>query len=335
MWSIPRIYRSLLLGTLLQLQLLLLWSGARGVDAHSQRRSPISYISLVENPEIRTPSQRIHHNSEFDITFTLHGAQQEVRLSLEPNHDIVPQGAKVEYLDDSGAVARTELIQRHEVKVFKGQSWVRDANGDGWTHAGWARVVVKEDGVNPLFSGAFVIFGDAHHIQLRSWYLHTRYPEDPELSDSGDEHMVVFRDSDVKKQRLGGQTALGLGARSMDENENIQCNAHNLTFNGLDNPIYQPQNFLDTSPSKRDGLLGTLGLNNLFSSALNKRQNFDGGTTGNTGSINLRNSIGQTAGCPVTKMLALAGIAVDCTYVSVFENEAAARQHIISQYNSA
>ncbi|RPB28084.1 hypothetical protein L211DRAFT_778588 [Terfezia boudieri ATCC MYA-4762] len=325
MWSIHRLSCLLVICTTLQVLLL-----GSSVEGHSQQRSvPLSYISLVENAQIRTPSQRIHHNSEFDITFTLHRGKQEVRLSLEPNHDIVPSGAKVEYLGEDGKVARTEEIQRHEVRVFKGQSWVRDGSGQGWTHAGWARIVVQRDGVDPLFTGAFLLNSDAHHVQLKSWYMKTKGPMDPELETSGDDFMVVWKDSDVKSN-LGKQAVLG--PRELEEG--VQCHANNLTFNQMDNPIHQ-QSLLDAPSNKRDGLFGSFGMMDLFNRALEKRTSLDTGTIGNTGGLNLKSTIGQTAGCPTTKQMALVGVAADCTYIAEFDSQETARSHIITQFNSA
>ena len=325
MWPIGRIWPLLIVSTALLFYL--------PVKAHSQERSvPLSYISLVEDPHIRTPSQRIHHNSEFDITFTLHRGAQEVRLSLEPNHDVVPHGARIEYLGEDGRVARTETIQRHEVRVFKGDSWVRDASGLGWVRAGWARITVEVDGIKPLFTGAFLLNHDAHHVQLRSWYMKTRRVLDPELEVSGDEYMVVWRDSDLKKAEDSSQAVLE--RRGIDD-EGLQCHANNLTFNGPHNPIHS-QHFLGTSPDRnRGGFFGSFGVEDFFNGALNKRNNLDTGTTGNTGGLNLKSTIGQTKGCPTTKQMALVGVVADCTYISQFSNEETARTHIISQFNSA
>lgn len=255
-----------------------------------------------------------------------------MRLSLEPNHDVVPHGARIEYLDEDGRVSRTETIQRHEVRVFKGDSWVRDASGRGWVRAGWARITVEEDGIKPLFTGAFVLNHDSHHIQLRSWYMKTRGILDPELEVSGDEFMIVWRDSDVKKEGDGSQSVLE--HRSIN-NEGLQCHANNLTFNGPHNPIHS-QDFLGTSPDRnRDGLFGSFGVEDFFNKALNKRSNMDTGTTGNTGGLNLKSTIGQTKGCPTTKQMALVGVVADCSYIGQFSDEGTARSHIIDQFNSA
>lgn len=215
------------------------------------------------------------------------------------------------------------------MKVFRGTSWVRDGSGTGWTHAGWARIVVNRDGVDPLFTGAFLLNHDAHHVQLRSWYLKTKEAMDPELETSGDEFMVVWRDSDVKKSNLGKQAVLG--ARGLERG--AQCHANNLTFNQMDNPIHQ-QSFLGTSPNKREGLFGSFGVD-LLNKALDKRNSVDTGTTGNTGGLNLKNTIGKTTGCPTTKQMALVGVVADCTYIAEFANQEAARSHVISQFNSA
>ncbi|KAI5791716.1 Metallo-peptidase family M12-domain-containing protein [Peziza echinospora] len=327
MWSINRILPMLLVGIIFQLLL-------ASVHGHSQRRSPISYVSLVENPVIHTPSQRIHSNSVFDITFTLHQGKEHIRLSLEPNHDMVPKGATIEYHDEDGTV-RTEMVQRHEIKVFKGEAWVRNAMADGWKHAGWARIVVQSDGVNPLFTGAFVLNNNAHHVQLKSWYLKTKHVEDPELEITGDEHMIVFRDSDVKSARVPASQS-PLGTRSLVEKK-VQCLADNLTANAIhqEELFHNFQNFMPTSP-KPNSLLDGFGLDNLFKrAALDKRQRLDDNGGGNSGGVNLRNNIGQTNGCPTTKMLALVGVAADCTYRSEFQDESLARQHIISMFNSA
>ena len=159
--------------------------------------------------------------------------------------------------------------------------------------------------------------------------MKTKEAMDPELETSGDDFMVVWRDSDVRKSNLGKQAVLG--ARGLEEG--AQCHANNLTFNQMDNPIYH-QNFLGTSPNKRDGLFGSFGLD-IFNGALGKRNTLDTGTTGNTGGLNLKSTIGQTAGCPTTKQMALVGVAADCTYIAEFPSEEEARLHIITQFNSA
>lgn len=93
----------------------------------------MNYVSLLEQPEIHTPSRRVHAFSTFDLTFFLHRKSQRIKLRLEPNHDIIREGAVVEYLDSTGAVTRTEPIDRAEHKVFKDEHGSRKPRDPGET----------------------------------------------------------------------------------------------------------------------------------------------------------------------------------------------------------
>lgn len=287
--------------------------------AHSQRRNALNYLSLVESPEIRTPSNRVHSSSTFDLTFNLHQDQQRIKLSLEPNHDILPDDAVVEYLDQEGNVARVEKIVRSDHKVFKGLTWVENSDGD-WVEAGWARIVVRRDGLDPLFEGAFSIMRDHHHVQLRSNYMRTKHQNDPILEDTNAEYMVIFRDSDF------GQDSYHQELKRSAE-PSPQCAHDSLSFN------IQPSHPVYTKMLKRsDGVWGSMS----FGSILGKRQ-IDNLPTGggNSGGVNLKSTIGQTAGCPSTRKVALMGVATDCSYTGDFNSTDAVRQNVITQINSA
>ena len=242
-----------------------------------------------------------------------------MRLSLEPNHDILAEDASVDFLDTAGNVLYTEPIIRQDYKVFKGDAWERDCEG-GWTHVGWARIVIRRDGVDPLFEGAFTIMHDHHHIQLRSNYMSTKHALDPQVEYSDDEYMVLFRDSDIGQvRRLESKRAIG---------GNPACSAHQLAFNKDPlNPIFAPV-------VKRDvGFWGSAPTSSLFG----KRQ-IDGSgiaTGGNSAGVNLKSTIGNSVGCPVTRKVAFVGIATDCTYTGTFNSSDTARQNIITQLNSA
>lgn len=56
---------------------------------------------------------------------------------------------------------------------------------------------------------------------------------------------------------------------------------------------------------------------------------------GNSGSVNLKSSIGSTAGCPSTRKVALIGVATDCTYTGTFNSTQSAHQNVITQINTA
>ncbi|CAF9927083.1 MAG: hypothetical protein HETSPECPRED_006501 [Heterodermia speciosa] len=291
--------------------------------ASSRSRDPLNYITLIENPLIQTPSHRVHATSHFDLHFELHGRQQRIKLSLEPNHDILPEGASITYLNADGEAYKTEDIQRHEHKVFKGEAWIQD-NGDNWENVGWARVVIRRDGANPLFEGAFTIHRNHHHIQLRSYYESTRHELDPGTYHSDDEYMVLFRDSDighVDHQEL-----------KRSEGSGYTCQAGQLSFNSDPaHKIFAPEQAPILQRSK--GFWGATPIGSLFG----KRQIDTNGipSGGNSGSVNLKSSIGSTAGCPSTRKVALIGVVTDCSYTGTFESKENASKNVITQINTA
>lgn len=265
----------------------------------------------------------MHASSTFDIFFTLHDGEQDVKFTLEPNHDILPEGASISVADEDGRIVNTELILRNDYKVFKGHSWLRDEVG--WYRAGWARITVLKDGLSPLFEGAFGLHHDTHHIQLRSNYLKTRHPLDP-WPEEGDESMVVFRDSDVENSfRKQGLTGRG------EFEENVMCSSDGLLFN------IQPDNAINRMIL--EPISDPWGFS-IFRGGLTRRQTVDNGDgiyggSGNSAGVNLKNSIGQTAGCPITREVALMGVAADCTYMAAFDSNSSAWANVINQINTA
>ena len=288
--------------------------------AHSKSRNPLNYLTTVGNPTIVAPSHRVHAQSKFEIVFSLHERRQKIRLSLEPNQDIIAEGASVQFLNPSGQVTRTESIQRHEHRIFKGYTWIEQLDG-GWTNIGWARISLRRDGIDPLFEGAFTILHDHHHVQLHSSYMQTKHEVDPILEPGEDEYMVVFRDSDI-----GQQTQRTELKRS--QFEQASCSANSLLFNSdSSHPVYSP-------PFKRDERSwGSIPLHSLFG----KRQIDTSGipSGGNSGGVNLSSTIGNTAGCPSTRKVALIGVATDCSYTASFNSSDSARQNVLAQINSA
>lgn len=242
-------------------------------------------------------------------------------MTLEPNHDIIPEGATVEYLDSDGRTSRIEPILRHDHKVFKGHTWVED-EPDHWSNVGWSRIVVRRDGIHPLFEGVFTVMHDNHHIQLHSNYMQTKHELDPHVEASDNEYMVLFRGTDVDK---GVNQEL---KRSTDTSP-ASCMSDQMEFNIQPNhPVYQ--NYL-----RRDaGSWGTLATSSLFGKrAIDNNGIPKGG--GNSGGVNLKGSIGQTIGCPNQRRVALVGVALDCSYLASFNSSDAARQNVITQINSA
>lgn len=278
---------------------------------------------------INTPSHLVDHLSRFDLSFDLHHGAEPIRLHLEPNEDILAGDAVMQYIDDEGNVERQEPIERHKHRVFKGTALHKAANGR-WIPVGWARIYLKQDGLQPLFEGAFSVAGNHHHIELQSTYMETRRSDDVDVTPTEEDSMVVYRDSDMIRYVHSELK------RSFADSSS--CEADKLGFNsGPQHPIFQ-SNASDRSQ------WGAMGVNSLF--GLSKRQSDVVGVSGNTGTANLQATIGDTTGCPSNKKVALIGVALDCWFVKAFEKnkrapkqsstpEEKAREHVISVVNSA
>jgi hypothetical protein len=263
--------------------------------------------------------------------FTLHDKTQDVRLTLEPNDDLISDGAKIEYLNGAGEVVRSEPLVKKDNKVFKGRSWLRDDKG--WYMVGWARIMIVRDGAEPLFKGAFSINHNAHHIDFRKSFLKDHRNVDLDAVDllAGDSEMVVFRDSDMS-------TRMALQTRNEPSNSTM-CPADRLSFNNHpSNPVNRM--ILEPRPNKA-GILGGMDIFGdipyIGRRGITKRQNLDDdwGGVGNSAGVNLQSTIGNTRGCPTTRRVALMGVATDCTYTGAFDSEEEARRNIIQLVNTA
>ncbi|KAI0385379.1 zinc metalloprotease mde10 [Hypomontagnella monticulosa] len=283
-------------------------------DAHSVKRNALNYISRIDNPVIHTASNRVHAYSSFDLTFLLHEGKDKIRISLEPNHDVISNLANVRYLGPDGTVTHEEKIERTQYRVFKGHAFVQHPDHSEWISTGWARIYIIRDGQAPIFEGDFRVNGNNHHIQTSIHYRQTQHEDDPTADSAEEEYMVVWRDSDVK----GSENDISELKRSLDGNT---CSSDTLNFNNEDShPVHQGLDLRDMS---------AVDTNNLFG------RQIDGTTGGNGAGVNLASSIGSTQGCPTTRKVALVGIATDCTYTAQFASKEEVRENIIKQVNTA
>jgi hypothetical protein len=226
----------------------------------------------------------------------------------------------VQYLNAAGELTRSEPVIRHHHKVFKGQSWISEDDGS-WTHCGWARIMLRRDGVDPLFEGVFTVFHNHHHVKLRSNYLSSKHELDPNLEYSDDEYMVMFRDSDIARPAHSELKRSYEGRTS--------CQSHLLPFNSNPSEI-----LLAPELKRNDGAWGSTPIGSM----LGKRQYIDGNGIpigGNSGGVNLKLSIGDTTGCPTSRKVALIGVATDCSYTATFNSSQTATANVITQINSA
>lgn len=226
----------------------------------------------------------------------------------------------ITHLAADGSIKTEELIDRSEYRVFKGQALLQHYPGAEWTNVGWARIMVQQDGIDPLFEGAFRVDGDHHHVQTRTHYMQTKHALDPIMEAKDKEYMVLWRDSDVGTELHMDFNGAAHGELKRGLSGKASCSADSLSFNSqLDNPIY-------SGMARRD--------DDSFGSRYTKRQ-IDGQTGGNSAGVNLISTIGSSAGCPSTRKVALVGVATDCTYTADFNSTSSARANIISVMNLA
>lgn len=286
--------------------------------AHSVDRNPLSYISTVSEPDIKLPSHRVHAHSHFDLTFSIHDGNQEIRLVLEPNTDLVHHSFSVTKLDEDGIPREGAPVNRAEFKVFRGKAFVRREGRFGWHEAGWARIMVHKDGKAPVFDGTFRIDGDLHQIQRGVQYRRTRLAHDPELPETDQDVMVVWRNSDIMPFNPADDEDAHLELKRQ-LNDRATCTADSLTFNRRD----------DQLDYRKRGLQG------VTAGSLFGRQIDEGDAGGDGRGARLIDSIGDTTGCPSTRKVALVGIATDCEYFKQFDNEQELRKHVIGMVNQA
>ncbi|KHJ34726.1 putative adam family of metalloprotease adm-b [Erysiphe necator] len=290
--------------------------------SHSIERNPLRYYTTIENAHFNTQSYKIHAASKFELTFELHDGKQMIRLTLSPNNAVIQEGATVQYMAPDGSLRKSEILDRSEYRVFKGDAWIKHQNSQEWTNVGWARIIVLRDGEKPLFEGVFRLDGDHHHIQTSTNFMQTRHRLDPELKVLDDEYLVVWRDSDISQNVEIDNHEYIHQELKRSLNMERSCLADGLSFNTqLDHPIYRGM----STPGDQSSLLTRL---------LQPRQ-MDGQLGGNSAGVNLVNSIGSTSGCPTTRRVALVGVATDCTYTAGFNSTTAVRANIINVINSA
>ncbi|AEO71509.1 d59725a9-c928-4d42-a0b7-affcde029f47 [Thermothielavioides terrestris] len=285
--------------------------------AHSVKRNPLSAIARIEDAVIKTPSHRVHALSSFDVSFVLSDTQQRVRLSLEPNHDLISEDATIQYLRADGTVHKVEPVNRQEHRVFKGESFVQREEGSEWKHVGWARINVHRDGDRPIFDGVFTIDGNHHHVQTKTAYRQTAVTGDPELDEAEDDYMVVWRDTDIRpsdrdelKRDLAGAATCGSDNLLYNRDEN------NIVYRSLDEAV-------------ADTASGQVSPRVIFGRQIDS-------TSGSNGAgVNLANSIGSTAGCPNTRKVALVGIATDCTYTKALGSNQNVTSNVLQFVNAA
>ncbi|GAW05015.1 zinc metalloprotease [Lentinula edodes] len=294
---------------------------------HQHYSSPIP-LSSYDKRQLLTPhSHTLHYSDSFRLI--IFAFDEAFHLHLRPNDHLVHPAARITYhtVDSEGrsSVTHTEPLLRESVRAYWGEvidgdeSNARlreDAAGvlprpsRSPSELGWARIMVHhegnlEEGVAPVYEGAFSYKGVVHHIMTKDNYVRNKHHLDPEiLVDTVDSNLVVWRDSDLIRFSPA------------------MCGHDDLLFNTDPalNPVLRKP-FTEQSIS-----LGPFG-----NISLSRRDD----VAGSGSSYNFEGTIGNTAGCPTTQKLLYMGVAADCKYVSNYGGSMNATTQILMNWNSA
>ncbi|KAJ4471382.1 Metallo-peptidase family M12-domain-containing protein [Lentinula edodes] len=299
---------------------------------HQHYSSPIP-LSSYDKRQLLTPhSHTLHYSDSFRLI--IFAFDEAFHLHLRPNDHLVHPAARITYhtVDSEGrsSVTHTEPLLRESVKAYWGEvidgdesnarlredtAGVLPRPSRSPSELGWARIMVHhegnlEEGVAPVYEGAFSYKGVVHHILTKDNYVRNKHHLDPEiLVDTIDSNLVVWRDSD-------------LIPHEEDRFSPAMCGHDDLLFNTDPalNPVLQKP-FTEQSIS-----LGPFG-----NISLSRRDD----VAGSGSSYNFEGTIGNTAGCPTTQKLLYMGVAADCKYVSNYGGSMNATTQILMNWNSA
>jgi len=183
-----------------------------------RRQSPsISFTKRIVSPR----STILRHDDSFRLVIA--AFDKSFHLHLRPNNHLIHPAARITYYsispDGHSVVPHYKPLVRESVKAYWGEviqahhspSRMReDAVGvvphpSHHSELGWARIMVHhqgdmDQGIAPVFEGAFSVNGVVHHVMTKDNYLRTKHTLDPEIAhplDDVDSSLVIWRDSDV------------------------------------------------------------------------------------------------------------------------------------------
>ncbi|KAG4305448.1 hypothetical protein PORY_001004 [Pneumocystis oryctolagi] len=239
----------------------------------------------------------------FQKTEHLGSMKKYIKLSMEPNLDLLNEMSFLHVQNEYGEIVHSEKINRDDYRVYRGKAYITYGEDDAqiskenWYEAGWARVSLFQD--TPIFEGSFSLFEDLYTVKtLKNYVL---FKEFHELNAFGcHDCMVIWRDSDQS-------------VKTFEKKDNIdnKCLYENLG-NSHASSLFNLSNL--SFNQKRQG--SDIEQSSLV---LSKDQ--------------LILNIGNTFGCPKHKKIAFMGAALDCNYISLFPSTRDATNHILTLYN--
>ncbi|KIJ39868.1 hypothetical protein M422DRAFT_60640 [Sphaerobolus stellatus SS14] len=320
----------------------------------SQSLYPRSH--LPNSPSISPESTTLYNTDSFRLTLT--AFEETFHLHLRPNLDLIHPAASIKYYkngpDGRAVLDRIEPILQSNVRAYWGdvlhpddsRGRIREDIMGGFLHSstptlGWAGIIVhhqgdEDNGVAPIFEGAFSVNGVIHHVTRFDNYLRTKHPLDPELeADEEASKLVIYRDNDVMDGREEALLRRSLG-EDVEVAEAIPpktCAHDHLSYNtdASLNPTLRNQE----TPSSSFGLFEKLVYGNEwinFGENVSLARRDD--VVGSGASSNFASSIGQTVGCPLDQKIVYMGVAADCQYVQQYGSTGNATSAILNDWNN-
>lgn len=205
---------------------------------------------------------------------------------------------------------------------------------------GWARISIHDiHSANPRVRGSWKVDDEEglgvppaiYHINdVESFKLDIRDDERPLLQNLTS-NLVVWRDLDMRTSQYKGYEILDDDYGPLLNDPRITKREKISEF-GMDSKYILPEHYsrISTSDTPISNPKGSKGW--IFRRS---GQDNDTGDSGFSSGTNLRNSIGNSDGCPTKNRVALVGLAADCNYMQEFSNTSDIREHFVNIVNQA
>ncbi|VVT50896.1 uncharacterized protein SAPINGB_P002916 [Magnusiomyces paraingens] len=293
---------------------------------------------------------------------------QVFKITLQPNTELSDTSANVYTIDSKGnMVPHPDFTPRDIAKVYKGIAYRQVVSLNPSTgylmktfkRVGWARFVVVRDGKYPLVEGAWKVDDEEglgtpaaiYHINPRDTFSAVVQTEnlalpkrDYEILEDeqlllaslediyGDEYtrMVVWRDADMSPVMYQNLHLLDDNYRDNKEYSLFETWSQGKFSKRGSVDLFDENDFED--PDYLFRYQTQLGGPSLFGRSGDTN---DTGSQGFSSGMNLASTVGDTSGCPSRRMIALVGLAGDCSLLSSFNSTSSTREWLISIVNTA
>ncbi|PLW37486.1 hypothetical protein PCANC_17304 [Puccinia coronata f. sp. avenae] len=256
-------------------------------------------------------------------------------LSLRPTQNLIHPDARIIYESSPHPVSnKLPLLNSLSSRKTPSPEW--QSSYQDHRVRGWARIMIHQtngmeshDDLEQLvFEGSFQHDNQLWHIKPLESFRNLRTPSDSDplpWQPHPTGGLVVWPESD---QASTSPLPTSCGHDQLSFNSNPEHAVYHAP-----QPISsQQQQIRFNSPSS----FSLASMSNLLALSKddNRCQMISPGWANSTTSSNFINSIGSTSGCPIGSRVVFIGVAADCTYVSKYKSQDAARTAILTNVNS-